>query len=332
MVRVLVTGASGYLGLFVVEKLASSPTSPSIFATFNSHPPSHLPVGVTAMQMEVKEGASIEKCMSEAKPDVIVHCAAIAQPFRCEQDKEEASAINCPAKLADSFFSLSPNGLFIFISTDQVFGGEESMSTPSTLPQPINSYGATKRAFEEYLIEYSKKGKKVAILRCSLIIGEERVDRKPTFLNFLFSVVSKHASALKNRLVHSSHNEAAAVSASTVESEKVSFFSDQYRCPIYVDDITHVIAYLIETANSVESMGDPPILHLGGPDRLSRVEMAKIAADVVCDASLPPHTCTDEDKYSFIQSITQVRYEKKESKSERESEKTTLTYASGVKL
>ena len=54
-----------------------------------------------------------------------------------------------------------------------------------------------------------------------------------------------------------------------------TFFEDEIRCPIYVKDITCIVQHLIEQQESLQHR----LFNMGGPERLSRLQMAYITAD-----------------------------------------------------
>eukprot|EP01018_Ginkgo_biloba_P033076 Gb_05466 [translate_table: standard] len=61
--------------------------------------------------------------------------------------------------------------------------------------------------------------------------------------------------------------------------KEVEFFHDEFRCPVYVKDIVNVIESLIRKWTS----GDKCIqllLNVGGPDRVSRVQMAEVVSEL----------------------------------------------------
>ncbi len=88
--------------------------------------------------------SGIANAIDYAKPDIIIHTAAISDVDYCEANENEAIAINCDlaasyAKTANDF------GLpFVHISTDQLFGGYEPMLDENALCQPVNKYGHSK--------------------------------------------------------------------------------------------------------------------------------------------------------------------------------------------
>lgn len=50
------------------------------------------------------------------------------------------------------------------------------------------------------------------------------------------------------------------------------YFEDEYRCPIFVNDLCEALLELAE-------LNVPPILHIAGPERLSRYKFTKRLVD-----------------------------------------------------
>ncbi|KAH0460728.1 hypothetical protein IEQ34_008303 [Dendrobium chrysotoxum] len=68
------------------------------------------------------------------------------------------------------------------------------------------------------------------------------------------------------------------IDSSLSRSEEIEFFHDEFRCPVYIKDVVNVILALtkkwISDGNQIKL-----ILNVGGPDRLSRAQMAVAVAD-----------------------------------------------------
>ncbi|MBA0802272.1 hypothetical protein Gohar_012588 [Gossypium harknessii] len=63
------------------------------------------------------------------------------------------------------------------------------------------------------------------------------------------------------------------------KGDKVEFFYDEYRCPVYVKDVVAIIRTLIDKWLS-EGKKMQLLLNVGGPDRVSRVQMAEAVAQI----------------------------------------------------
>lgn len=100
------------------------------------------------LNCDVTQPSQVEYELKAAKPDVIIHCAAMTDVGHCEDSKEVAMEINVrgTANLMNNFHK----GLFIYLSTDHVFEGKRKAFfgwtgyTERHKPSPVNWYGWTK--------------------------------------------------------------------------------------------------------------------------------------------------------------------------------------------
>lgn len=168
--------------------------------------------------------------------------------IECEADVAKCRNINVPSKLVEAMtcrFDHPTLPLFIHFSTDQVFSGKKPFSTEEDLMEPANAYGHSKKEAEEYLL---RELPNVVILRTSIIYGPEAPLQpvpRPLFLQFL---------------------------AQNLES--LSWFTDEYRNPVYIGDILAVVDYYYQNELKKDRRLNQVVLNLGGPERLSRYDMA----------------------------------------------------------
>lgn len=150
MKRILVTGASGLLGLnfsyFFHKKY-------DVFGVVNTTKLSGLPFKTIRCNLLTNSAADL---LDEAKPDVILHCAAMANIDQCEKNPNEAEAINAvyPGLLAAQ--AAKREIKFLHISTDAVFDGEncgENGYREDDPTNPISRYAETKLKGEEFVLE-----------------------------------------------------------------------------------------------------------------------------------------------------------------------------------
>lgn len=150
MKRILVTGASGLLGMnfcyFFHKKY-------DVLGVVNTTKLSGLPFKTIRCNLLTNSAADL---LDEAKPDVVLHCAAMANIDQCEKNPNEAEAINAvyPGLLAAQ--SAKREIKFIHISTDAVFDGEncgEKGYREADPTNPISRYAETKLRGEKYVLD-----------------------------------------------------------------------------------------------------------------------------------------------------------------------------------
>lgn len=184
---------------------------------------------------------------------MVVNCAALSVPRACEVDPAAAMSINVPTSLVNWMSSFKDKDtLLVHLSTDQVYEGIKSFYKEEDETSPVNIYGKSKVEAEKFIISNCSN---FAILRSSIIYGPQTISPVPKSLpiQWIDGVLSK--------------------------GNKVDFFYDEFRCPVYVKDVVAVILALT-TKWITESTPMQLLLNLGGPDRVSRAQMAEAVAEI----------------------------------------------------
>ncbi|MEA3439222.1 MAG: SDR family oxidoreductase [Chloroflexota bacterium] len=143
--RILITGASGLLGLNLALEIASlsgNTGEHQVFGLVHSHP-LHT-TAFTVLQGDLLAPGTAERLFEETQPDWVINCAALAIVDACETDPVRARQLNTelPAKLA----ALVARGgaRLLHVSTDAVFDGMRGEYTEEDAPNPPSVYGQTK--------------------------------------------------------------------------------------------------------------------------------------------------------------------------------------------
>ncbi|GMY09471.1 methionine adenosyltransferase 2 subunit beta isoform X1 [Fagus crenata] len=256
--RVLVVGGTGYLGQHLLQGFSEIQATPyDLGFTYHSNLPQpllHAIPHLLPFHVDLKTGQGFESIShSFGQPDVVVNCAALSVPRACEMDPAAAMSVNVPSSLVNWLSNFKESStLLIHLSTDQVYEGVKSFYKEEDEIVPANVYGKSKAAAEQFV---SEKCLNFAILRSSIIFGPQTVSPVPKSLpiQWIDGVLSK--------------------------GEKVEFFHDEFRCPVYVKDVVAIILALTSRWIS-EGKQMQLLLNVGGPDRVSRVQMAEAVADI----------------------------------------------------
>ncbi|KAK6142839.1 hypothetical protein DH2020_023187 [Rehmannia glutinosa] len=258
--RVVIVGGTGYLGQHLLRSFADNLQAnfplALAFTHRSIHPPKALLNAIPQalhFQVDLSTGDGLNAISDVfGQPDVVINCAALSVPRVCEMDPEAAMSINVPTTLVKWLSSFREDTLLIHLSTDQVYEGTKSFYKEEDETVPVNTYGKSKVEAEHYV---SANCQNFAILRSSIIYGPQTLSPVPKSLpiQWMDSVLAK--------------------------GEALDFFHDEFRCPVFVKDLVAVIQILtnqwISEAKQVQL-----ILNVGGPDRLSRVQMAEAVAHV----------------------------------------------------
>lgn len=128
----------------------------------------------------------------------------------------------------------------VHVSSDALFRGRLAPYTELDEPTPVHDYGRDKADAESAVISMCPNA---AIVRTSLLFGRNEL--------------SGHELAVRD--VVSGHS-------------RMTFFTDEIRSPVLVDDLA---AALVDLATSDDIHG---VFNLGGPEPLSRAELAEMTA------------------------------------------------------
>jgi dTDP-4-dehydrorhamnose reductase len=146
--RVLVTGASGLLGINIALEARQDHT---VIGLVNTHSLRNAPFEVLTGDL-LTEGR-IERLLEESHPDWVIHCAALANLEACESEPALAAQINTevPRKLA--VYVARGGARLLYVSTDAVFDGQRGDYSETDLPNPLSVYARTKLDGERAVME-----------------------------------------------------------------------------------------------------------------------------------------------------------------------------------
>lgn len=152
MKRILVTGANSYIG--------------RAFRIYMERFPDEYETAAVSLRGEAW------KAYDFSKFDVILHTAGLAHAKETTQNAPQYYRINRDLS-AEAAEKAKTEGVrqFIYLSSMSVYGMDEGVITPDTIPHPKNSYGKSKLEAEELLRELETQDFRVAILRPPMVYG-----------------------------------------------------------------------------------------------------------------------------------------------------------------
>ena len=177
MKKLLVTGASGFLGSRIVEFYKEK---------YEVYAPTH-------KEMDITNEESVNCVLNGYRPDVVIHCAAISDVGLCEKEPEKAWNINVNGSINIAKASKQINAKCILCSSDQVYFGssvKEAHKEDEEL-QPFNLYAQGKLKAEE---ECQKVNPDCVLLRLSWMYDVKTVkegEHSDFFKNLLLQMNDK---------------------------------------------------------------------------------------------------------------------------------------------
>lgn len=152
--KIAITGSKGMLAKTLVPVLSEE----------------HNVFSFSKEDLDITNRVAVQRVIKDLSPDIIINCAAYTKVDKAEEEKEKAFLIN---GIGVQNLALICSDLSIplcHISTDYVFDGtKNSPYTPFDSTNPINTYGESKRAGEQYIQWILNK---FYIIRTSWLYGE----------------------------------------------------------------------------------------------------------------------------------------------------------------
>lgn len=232
--KVLVTGACGLLGAHLTAMLSRRHQVVGI----DRHPwwgerPAEVLLG------DLETPGFIGDVVASVAPDILIHCAALANVDACEQDPARAYA--CNAEVTRLLASAAPpQCLVVYVTTDGIFAGDTPYATEETLACPRTVYGCSKLHGEWHVMHAAKNH---LIVRTNFYGWSS--GRKQTSAEWIYR-------ALESR-------------------QPITLFDDFFFTPIYVVDFVARLKLLIEKKYR-------GIFHLCGKERVSKYRFGSLMA------------------------------------------------------
>ena len=163
MKRLLVTGASGFLGWNLCQYAR---TDWEVYGTYFSHEVK-IP-GATLYRTDLTDVTALNQLFNTVKPDAVIHTAAASKPDFCETHRQESSVINIDVAVNIAHLCGDRRIPCAFTSTDMVFDGNNAPYSQTDPVSPITYYGEQKAIAEQKMSEIYPA---IALCRMPLMFG-----------------------------------------------------------------------------------------------------------------------------------------------------------------
>ncbi len=173
MKKILITGASGFLGWHLCQ-LAKQEWE--VYGTYCTNS-LELP-GIKILPVDLTDFSALKRLFNDISPNAVIHTAARSQPNYCQTHPQESQTINVTASCNIAGLCADYAIPCAFTSTDLVFDGLNAPYKETDSVSPVNTYGEQKVMAETGMLE---RYPMTAICRMPLMFGRET----PTAKSFI---------------------------------------------------------------------------------------------------------------------------------------------------
>ncbi len=237
--KILITGSNGLLGQKLVSALRND-AEVQLLATSRGADRTPEPLGERYAAMDITSPTEVDAVFAAARPDVVIHTAAMTNVDACELDPETCQLQNVTATGHLVQAAKRHSSHFIHLSTDFIFDGENGPYREEDVPAPLSIYGQSKLDAEHLVMNAGLA--KWAIGRTIIVYGiAEGLSRS--------NVVLWAKSALE-------------------KGQPIKVVDDQWRMPTLAED-------LADGCIRIAKRGATGIFNLSGPDGMSILELVQ---------------------------------------------------------
>jgi dTDP-4-dehydrorhamnose reductase len=241
--RIFVTGNRGQLGRELMHAF-----------------PGHTVDGGDLPELDVTDGGTVRRAIKSARPDVVVHSAALTDTRRCEDDPDLAQRVNGLGTRNVALACRNAGAALVYVSTNEVFDGlKNDPYVESDAPSPINAYGDSKLEGERQAADAVER---LYVVRTAWLYGSGE------------------------------HDFPSKILAAPARQPELTVVTDEIAAPTLARDLAVAIARLVET----DAFG---VYHLTNAGECSRFEWAREVLRLAgrSDVILKPTTLAEYNPY-----------------------------------
>lgn len=149
------TGASGFVGRHLMAHLAAQQCQ----------------VTGWGAETDIRDASAVAVALQLARPDAVIHLAAIAAPGAARADPAAAQEVNVQGTLnvAQALLKHAPQAVFVFVGSSESYGtsfnASELALTEEAALAPVGAYGKSKAEADETIGKMARNGLRAVRLR-----------------------------------------------------------------------------------------------------------------------------------------------------------------------
>ncbi|WP_158633408.1 SDR family oxidoreductase [Tautonia sociabilis] len=214
--RIVVTGASGQLGSYVLDRLEGTAREVVGWSRSTGGHRGRIPI----VPVDLADPGALAAALDRDDPGAILHLAAVSRVDEARDNPERARRINVEATGEIADWASRRGRRLVFASTDLVFDGSRPWWREEDPAEPILAYGRSKREGERAVLRHPG----LLVARIGLLYGPSRCGR-PTSLDCLLDALRR--------------------------GERRALFEDEFRTPLDYATAAEALVLLLDRSDAI---------------------------------------------------------------------------------
>jgi UDP-glucose 4-epimerase len=176
--RVLVTGGAGFIGTHLVDRLLAGGDEVFVLDNLSRGRRNWVPAGARLYAADIREAESVRSVANHARPDVVVHLAALHFIPDVDDAPELARQVNVEGtRNLLQALAFNPPSLVLFASSAAIYPDRTGPIPESCPPDPLDVYGETKAEGERLVTRFAgETGTRCVIAHLFNVIGRRETN------------------------------------------------------------------------------------------------------------------------------------------------------------
>jgi nucleoside-diphosphate-sugar epimerase len=185
-VKILVTGATGFLGFDLTRKLVNDGHEVVCSVRRTSDTAKLEGLKVSMVYADITDGGTFSDVLASVRPDAVYHCAA--KVWDKNEERLFVNNVRGTEEVCGACYRHNIKRLIYLSSVAVVSGNQKTPLTDDMDYKCSDAYGRSKAEAEKIAVSYREKGLNTAIVRPCMVYGE---DEPHALANIMRSVMSR---------------------------------------------------------------------------------------------------------------------------------------------